>query len=97
MTKAVVESDVSIICRPDWQHRWTASEFEEELSPLKFQGPGLYISNTDVLLVGDPSGDLPAKVGSTSWKKHWVLCWNGTDVLKAFTALTTIQRFFIDD
>lgn len=35
---------------PDWRKMWTPEKFEEELG-IKFQGPGIYVSETDVLYV----------------------------------------------
>lgn len=35
---------------PDWRAKWTPEQFEKELS-IKFQGPGIYVSETDVLYV----------------------------------------------
>jgi hypothetical protein len=35
---------------PDWRKKWTPEQFEKELR-IKFQGPGIYVSEKDVLMV----------------------------------------------
>lgn len=37
--------------RADWHGRWTSEEAESELSNFEFKGAGLYMTNTDTIIV----------------------------------------------
>ncbi len=53
---------------PDWVHRYSAKQAENDLVGFKFKGPGLYLTKTDTMIVlpdSDPSTGDP-------WEQNWL-------------------------
>jgi hypothetical protein len=50
---------------PDWHQLWTIAEAEAQLKDFKFDGPGLYLTDTDTMVVM-PSDD----TRQTIWKRR---------------------------
>lgn len=60
---------------PDWHNVWTPEKAEKALANFKFRGAGLYLSDTDTILVAPHGGSDLLKWNAKS-EKYMFLCWN---------------------